>query len=65
MTQNPASCVLTLLGAGRPRRHFLVGVNRGFRGQAVELFAADQMNLLKVFHLLLQKYDTKIIFSWF
>lgn len=65
MSLNPGSCDLTLLGAGRPRRHFLVGVDRGFRGQAVELFAADQMNLLEVFHLLLQKYDTKMTFSRF
>lgn len=48
-------CVLTLLGFWGARRNFLVGVNRGFRRQAVKLFTADQVDLLEVLHLLLQK----------
>lgn len=46
---------LTLLGFRGAWRHFLVGVDRGLRRQAVELFPADQVDLLEVLHLLLQK----------
>lgn len=45
--------VLTLLGSWGAWRDFLVGVDRGFRGQAVELLTADQVDLLEVLHLLL------------
>lgn len=44
---------LTLLGSWGARRNFLVGVDRGLRRQAVELFPADQVDLLEVLHLLL------------
>lgn len=47
--------VLTLLGLRGAGRDFLVGVDGGFRGQTVELFAADQVDLLEVLHLLLQR----------
>lgn len=45
--------LLTLLGSWGAWRNLLVGVDRGFRSQAVELFAADQVDLLEVLHLLL------------
>lgn len=45
--------VLTLLGPWGAWGDFLVGVDGGFRGQTVELFTADQVNLLEVLHLLL------------
>lgn len=45
--------VLTLLWSWRAWGNFLVGVDRGFRRQAVKLFAADQVDLLEVLHLLL------------
>lgn len=46
-------CVLTLLGFGGAWRDCLVGVDGRFRGQAVKLFAADQVDLLEVLHFLL------------
>lgn len=45
--------LLTLLRSWGARRNFLVGVDGGLRCQAVELFPADQVDLLEVLHLLL------------
>lgn len=54
---------LTLLRSRRPWGNFLVGVHRGLRRQAVELFTADQVDLLEILHLLLQKGGDSMLFS--
>lgn len=56
---NREKSALTLMGLRRARGDFLVGVDGGFGGQAVKLFAADQVNLLEVLHLLLQGREKK------
>lgn len=47
--------LLTLLGSWGTGGDFLIGIDGGFWGEAVELLAADEVNLLEILHLLLRR----------